>query len=163
MARTAFSVVGRRRVGRNKSSWRLLRTCPKTPPCGRDSPACTGVSNVERGPRSGHSIGPHAPIFAPSDPVCCTEVPSDLRSFVRQRARWQKGLLDVLWPNRDMLLGARYGRIGWIALPYLWIFELLAPVLELGGMVTIILAAPMGVLSRQFFLQFLLFRTCSPL
>jgi len=33
--------------------------------------------------------------FVP-DPMCWTEVPSDLRSLGRQRARWQKGLLDVL-------------------------------------------------------------------
>jgi cellulose synthase/poly-beta-1,6-N-acetylglucosamine synthase-like glycosyltransferase len=94
--------------------------------------------------------------FVP-DPVCWTEAPSDLRSLGRQRARWQKGLLDVLWSSRDMLFRRRYGRIGWVALPYLWIFELLAPVIEIGGMVTIILAAVIGVLSREFFLQFLLF------
>jgi cellulose synthase/poly-beta-1,6-N-acetylglucosamine synthase-like glycosyltransferase len=94
--------------------------------------------------------------FVP-DPVCWTEVPSDLRSLGRQRARWQKGLLDVLWPNKDMLFRPRYGRIGCLALPYLWLFELLAPVIELGGMVTIALAAWFGVLSREFLLQFLLF------
>jgi len=74
--------------------------------------------------------------FVP-DPVCWTEVPGDLRSLARQRARWQKGMLDVLWPNRDMLFRSRYGRIGWLALPYLWLFELLAPVVELGGFVTL--------------------------
>jgi cellulose synthase/poly-beta-1,6-N-acetylglucosamine synthase-like glycosyltransferase len=94
--------------------------------------------------------------FVP-DPVCWTEVPSDLRSLGRQRARWQKGLLDVLWANRDMLFRPRYGRIGLLALPYLWLFELLSPVIELGGMVTIVLAALLGALSREFFLQFLLF------
>jgi cellulose synthase/poly-beta-1,6-N-acetylglucosamine synthase-like glycosyltransferase len=94
--------------------------------------------------------------FVP-DPVCWTEVPSDLRSLARQRARWHKGLLDVLWPNRDMLFRPRYGRIGCLALPYLWLFELLAPVIELGGFVTVLLAAIFGVLSWAFFLQFLLF------
>jgi cellulose synthase/poly-beta-1,6-N-acetylglucosamine synthase-like glycosyltransferase len=94
--------------------------------------------------------------FVP-DPMCWTEAPSDLKSLARQRARWQKGLLDVLWPNRDMLFRPRYGRIGWFALPYLWLFELAAPILEVAGMATIILAAYFGVLSRQFFLQFLLF------
>ena len=94
--------------------------------------------------------------FVP-DPVCWTEVPSDLRSLARQRARWQKGLLDALWPNRDMLFRPRYGRIGWLALPYLWVFELLAPVIELGGMVTILLAAWLGVLSGHFFIQFMLY------
>jgi cellulose synthase/poly-beta-1,6-N-acetylglucosamine synthase-like glycosyltransferase len=94
--------------------------------------------------------------FVP-DPMCWTEVPSDLKSLGRQRARWQKGLLDVLWPNRDMLFRWRYGRIGSLALPYLWLFELLAPVVEIGGIATIILAACFGVLSRAFFMQFLIF------
>jgi hypothetical protein len=56
-----------------------------------------------------------------------------------------------------MLFRPRYGKIGCIALPYLWVFELFAPVIELGGIVTILLAAWLGVLSRGFFLQFLIF------
>jgi cellulose synthase/poly-beta-1,6-N-acetylglucosamine synthase-like glycosyltransferase len=94
--------------------------------------------------------------FVP-DPVCWTEVPSDLRSLARQRARWQKGLLDVLLPNLDMLFRPRYGRIGFLALPHLWLFELFAPIIEITGTATIVLAACLGVLSRPFFLQFLLF------
>ena len=94
--------------------------------------------------------------FVP-DPMCWTEVPSDLKSLGRQRARWQKGLLDVLWSNRDMLFRPRYGRIGSFALPYLWLFELFAPVVEIVGIAMIILAACLGVLSREFFLQFLIF------
>jgi cellulose synthase/poly-beta-1,6-N-acetylglucosamine synthase-like glycosyltransferase len=94
--------------------------------------------------------------FVP-DPMCWTEVPSDLKSLGRQRARWQKGLMDVLWSSRDMLFRWRYGRIGTVALPYLWLFELLAPIIEIGGIATIVLAACLGVLSREFFAQFLLF------
>ena len=94
--------------------------------------------------------------FVP-DPMCWTEAPSDFRSLARQRARWQKGLLDVLWPNRDMLFRPLYGRIGCFAFPYLWLFELFAPVLETLGIITIILAAILGFLSREFFLQFLIF------
>jgi cellulose synthase/poly-beta-1,6-N-acetylglucosamine synthase-like glycosyltransferase len=94
--------------------------------------------------------------FVP-DPVCWTEVPSDLRSLGRQRARWHNGLLDVLWPNKDMLFRPRYGLVGCLALPYLWLFELLAPVIELGGIATMVLAACLGVLSSAFFLQFILF------
>ncbi len=94
--------------------------------------------------------------FVP-DPVCWTEVPSDLRSLGRQRARWQKALLEVLWGNRDMLLNPRYGRIGMIVLPYQWLFELLAPWIEIVGYATMAVAALLGVLSKEFFLQFLLF------
>src|ERR1700724_1701666 len=94
--------------------------------------------------------------FVP-DPMCWTEVPSDLKSLGRQRARWQKGLLDVLLLTRAMLFRPRYGRIGFFALPYLWVFEFAAPVIEILGIITIILAAVLGVLSRTFFLQFLIF------
>jgi cellulose synthase/poly-beta-1,6-N-acetylglucosamine synthase-like glycosyltransferase len=94
--------------------------------------------------------------FVP-DPVCWTEAPSDLKSLGRQRARWQKGLLDTLLPNVDMLFRPGYGRIGSVALPYFWVFELLAPVIELGGIVTILLAAALGALSRDFFIQFIIF------
>jgi cellulose synthase/poly-beta-1,6-N-acetylglucosamine synthase-like glycosyltransferase len=91
------------------------------------------------------------------DPTCWTEVPSDLRSLARQRARWQKGLLDTLWPNRDMLFKWRYGRVGSIVLPYMWLFELFAPVFEIVGYSTVILAAILGMLSQQFLLLFLVF------
>jgi cellulose synthase/poly-beta-1,6-N-acetylglucosamine synthase-like glycosyltransferase len=94
--------------------------------------------------------------FVP-DPMCWTEVPSDLKSLGRQRARWQKGLLDVLLLTRSMLFRPRYGKIGSFALPYLWLFEFAAPVIEILGIATIVLAAVLGVLSRAFFLQFLLF------
>jgi cellulose synthase/poly-beta-1,6-N-acetylglucosamine synthase-like glycosyltransferase len=92
-----------------------------------------------------------------ADPMCWTEVPFDLDSLGRQRARWQKGLLDVLWPNRDMLFRPRYGRIGCFALPYLWLFELFAPIVEIVGIATIILAACLNVLSRTFFVEFMLY------
>ncbi len=63
----------------------------------------------------------------------------------------------MLWLTRGMLFRPRYGRIGFFALPYLWLFEFAAPVVEIVGIVTIVLAAVLGVLSRTFFLQFLLF------
>ncbi len=94
--------------------------------------------------------------FVP-DPVCWTEVPSTLKMLARQRARWQSGLADVLWQNRDMLFKQRYGRIGWFAIPYHWIFEWLAPLVELLGWVTIIAAASVGALSGEFFVKFLVF------
>lgn len=94
--------------------------------------------------------------FVP-DPVCWTEVPADVRSLGRQRARWQKGLIDVLWPNRDMLFRWRYGLFGAVALPYLWVFEFFAPFIELTGYSTIFIALVLGRLSHAFFAEFLIF------
>lgn len=94
--------------------------------------------------------------FVP-DPVCWTEVPPTLRSLGRQRARWQKGLMDTLLANTDMLFRPKYGRIGSLAFPYMWIFEFLAPVLELAGLGAIALAAILGILGRTFFIEFLIY------
>jgi cellulose synthase/poly-beta-1,6-N-acetylglucosamine synthase-like glycosyltransferase len=92
-----------------------------------------------------------------ADPTCWTEVPTDVKSLARQRARWHKGLIDALWPNRDMLFRSRYGRVGWAVLPYMWVFEFFAPVIEFLGYFTIAAAMLLGVLSQTFFLEFLLF------
>jgi cellulose synthase/poly-beta-1,6-N-acetylglucosamine synthase-like glycosyltransferase len=91
------------------------------------------------------------------DPTCWTEAPSDYASLARQRARWHKGLLDTLWSTRDMLFRKRYGSVGWIILPYMWLFECLSPLLELLGYATIVLALVFGYLSQHFFVEFLLF------
>jgi len=91
------------------------------------------------------------------EPTCWTQVPQTFRALGKQISRWQKGLLDVLWKNRDMLFRRRYGRFGCVMLPYLWLFELAAPVIELTGFCTIALAAAMGVLSKTFLLQFALY------
>jgi cellulose synthase/poly-beta-1,6-N-acetylglucosamine synthase-like glycosyltransferase len=94
--------------------------------------------------------------FVP-DPVCWTEVPPTAKSLGRQRARWHKGLIDTLWKSRDMLFRRKYGRIGAIAFPYMWIFECFAPVLELVGLAAIALAAMLGILSHTFFVEFLIY------
>jgi cellulose synthase/poly-beta-1,6-N-acetylglucosamine synthase-like glycosyltransferase len=92
-----------------------------------------------------------------SDPVCWTEAPSTIRALASQRARWQNGLSDVLFRNLDMIFNRRYGRIGSLALPYQWLFEYAAPVVEIFGWGSMILAAILGVLDTYFFVQFILF------
>ena len=94
--------------------------------------------------------------FVP-EPTCWTQVPQTFGALGKQRSRWQKGLLDVLWRNRDMLFRRRYGRFGCVMLPYLWLFELAAPVVELTGLCTIALAAVLGVLSKTFVIQFAIY------
>jgi cellulose synthase/poly-beta-1,6-N-acetylglucosamine synthase-like glycosyltransferase len=40
--------------------------------------------------------------FTP-DPICWSEVPSDLGTLRRQRNRWHRGLWETLWTHKDML------------------------------------------------------------
>jgi cellulose synthase/poly-beta-1,6-N-acetylglucosamine synthase-like glycosyltransferase len=67
------------------------------------------------------------------DPTCWTEAPSDLKTLGSQRSRWQQGLCESLWQNRVLLFSRRGGRIGWLAMPYLWLYEIFSAPLELIG------------------------------
>ena len=93
--------------------------------------------------------------FVP-EPVSWTEVPSTFGVLRSQRRRWHRGLWETLWAYRGMLLRPRYGRIGMVALPYYWLFELLAPLLEAFGIIVVPVALLLGVINIPFALMFLL-------
>lgn len=93
--------------------------------------------------------------FVP-EPVAWTEVPSTARVLRSQRRRWHRGLWETLWAYRGMLLRPRYGRIGTLALPYYWLFELFAPLLELFGLIVVPLGLALGVVNLPYAALFLL-------
>jgi cellulose synthase/poly-beta-1,6-N-acetylglucosamine synthase-like glycosyltransferase len=92
--------------------------------------------------------------FVP-EPVSWTEVPSTTRVLRSQRRRWHRGLWETLWAYRGMLLRPRYGRVGLVALPYYWVFELFAPLLELFGIIIVPLALVLGVVDIPYAVLFL--------
>ncbi|MBD3782031.1 MAG: glycosyltransferase family 2 protein [Micrococcales bacterium] len=94
-------------------------------------------------------------VFVP-EPVCWTEVPTTLAVLHRQRKRWHRGLWETLWAYRGMLFRRRYGRIGWLGLPYYWAFELVAPLLEVVGIVVVPLGLVFGAVNVRFALLLLL-------
>lgn len=94
-------------------------------------------------------------IFIP-DPVCWTEVPETWRVLIRQRSRWHRGLMQTLWMYRDMFLRRRYGTLGTVAMPWFVVFELLGPVVEVLGYISISLAWWLGILDRSFVILFLI-------
>ena len=59
------------------------------------------------------------------DAVAYTEAPEDTRSLLKQRFRWVFGTLQAAWKHRDALFVAKYGTLGFIALPSIWIFQVL--------------------------------------
>jgi cellulose synthase/poly-beta-1,6-N-acetylglucosamine synthase-like glycosyltransferase/peptidoglycan/xylan/chitin deacetylase (PgdA/CDA1 family)/spore germination protein YaaH len=69
--------------------------------------------------RRGHSIA-----YA-DGAVAYTEAPDSLRNLARQRFRWAFGTLQCAWKHRKVLLRPRYGSLGLVALPNVWIFQLL--------------------------------------
>jgi len=98
---------------------------------------------------------PYGIRFTP-DPICWTEVPSDLKTLRRQRNRWHRGLCETLWKHKDMLFNPRYGRLGMVAVPYFWFFEMLAPLVELSGYLILLIGLPLGIVSPRFAVLFVL-------
>ncbi|HJP84662.1 MAG TPA: glycosyltransferase family 2 protein [Gemmatimonadaceae bacterium] len=93
--------------------------------------------------------GPGKIAFVP-DPVAWTEVPESAKVLGRQRDRWHRGLADVLWRHRRMMLNPRYGVTGLIVYPYYAFVELLAPVIEAVGLVSLVLGLSFGVVDWNF-------------
>ena len=92
-------------------------------------------------------------VFTP-DPVCWTEVPRRFRDLRAQRCMWERGIIEVLWLHRGMLFNPRYGRIGMVGIPYLWIFEVGATFVEALGYITIVVTLVLGVLNVPFAILF---------
>ncbi len=88
-------------------------------------------------------------VFIP-EPVCWTEVPDERVALASQRRRWSRGLAEVLWLHRRMILNRRYGAVGMVTLPYYLAFELLGPVVELAGLVAVLVAFALGIVSPLF-------------
>jgi cellulose synthase/poly-beta-1,6-N-acetylglucosamine synthase-like glycosyltransferase len=97
---------------------------------------------------------PYRILFTP-DPICWTEVPSTIKVLRGQRNRWHRGLWETLWLHRDMLFNPRYGRLGFLAVPYFLFFEALGPVVEMAGYVVLILGFFLDVLFLEFAVLFL--------
>jgi cellulose synthase/poly-beta-1,6-N-acetylglucosamine synthase-like glycosyltransferase/peptidoglycan/xylan/chitin deacetylase (PgdA/CDA1 family) len=62
--------------------------------------------------------------------IAWTEAPHDLRSLAKQRFRWSYGTLQCMWKHRDALFRPRFGTLGFIAMPNVWIFQILFPLIS---------------------------------
>ena len=81
---------------------------------------------------------------------CYTEVPNERKSLFSQRNRWQRGLIDTLSFHRKIIFNRKYRTSGTIALPYYFIFEMVAPILEIQVYLTIILGLAFGIFNAVF-------------
>ncbi|MFA7323572.1 MAG: glycosyltransferase [Candidatus Nanopelagicales bacterium] len=81
------------------------------------------------------------------DPICWTEAPTSAKQLVSQRDRWQRGLGELLITHRAMLFNPKYGRIGLIAIPYYWLFELLEPVVTVVGLALVTVGLFLGMVN----------------
>lgn len=97
--------------------------------------------------------GPHGVHFIP-DPVAWTEAPGTLRILRSQRERWHRGLCDVVWSYRRVLFNPRYGIVGLFVFPYYFFAELLSPIIEAFGLLSIAVGLPLGLININFAILF---------
>jgi len=70
-----------------------------------------------------------------SSALAWTEAPANVSGLAKQRFRWAYGTLQCLWKYRRITFNANYGELGLVALPQVWLFQILlttlAPVADL--------------------------------
>src|SRR5712664_1561905 len=74
-------------------------------------------------------------IIYDEEAIAWTEAPETAGQLIRQRFRWTFGTLQSFWKHGDTLLRPKYGTLGWIALPNIFIFQrvlpLISPIIDL--------------------------------
>src|SRR5882762_5203742 len=62
--------------------------------------------------------------------IAWTEAPETPGQLIRQRFRWTFGTLQSFWKHSDTLFRPKYGTLGFIALPNIFIFQLILPLIS---------------------------------
>ena len=86
------------------------------------------------------------------DPLCWTEVPEKLRILARQRNRWTRGTIETLLKHVSVVMNPRYGNLGMLGFPYWIVFEWMAPIMEVSGIIYCTLVIVMGSANWPFFI-----------
>jgi len=89
-------------------------------------------------------------------PVCWKDAPASADALRDQRIRWQRGLAESLARNRELLFHRRGGAPGWLMFPFMVVFELLRPLIELSGYAFMLIGVLLGFVSVPVFWSFLL-------
>jgi peptidoglycan-N-acetylglucosamine deacetylase len=59
-----------------------------------------------------------------------TEAPDSLRGLAKQRFRWSYGTLQCMWKHKSALFSPKYGTLGFIAMPNVWIYQVIFPLIS---------------------------------
>ena len=90
-----------------------------------------------------------------ADPVSWTEAPENLKTLRSQRTRWQRGLCESLFGNLGLLFSRNGGVPGWLAFPFMLIFECLGPMIEVTGYILMSIFYWLDFISWPMFFIFL--------
>lgn len=88
--------------------------------------------------------------------ICWSQAPSTIGDLMKQRRRWNKGLLQGMFKYKELFFNPKYGMISFISFLYYLIYELLTPFIEIFGVITMIISYFLDLLNVQFMVMFLL-------
>ena len=91
---------------------------------------------------------PYRIVYAP-DAVAWTEVPITRQVLRKQRIRWHRGLMQVIWQYKGMLFNPRYRMVGMLGWPAFVAFEFLAPIVEFVGWFVVPASLGLGFLNWE--------------
>ena len=81
--------------------------------------------------------------------ACWTEAPPNIKVLYRQRVRWGRGLIETFMRHRRFLFNRKYRRLGLVTLPYVFVFEFLAPIIEFVGFLVFVYQAFTGAVNWE--------------
>ncbi|XJS10392.1 glycosyltransferase [Aerococcaceae bacterium WGS1372] len=84
-----------------------------------------------------------------SDAVCWTQAPFTLNDLAKQRSRWHRGLIQTMFNHKELALAHRYSYLSLVSYSYLFLFELMAPIIEVLGILVIILGLSYSLINIQ--------------
>lgn len=89
------------------------------------------------------------------DPLCWTEAPDTRKILISQRNRWTRGTIETLKKHRKVAFNRKYGSFGLLSYPYWLLFERLAPLIEVMGLIYFIVLIILQKLMWEYALSFL--------
>lgn len=98
-------------------------------------------------------IKPYSIGFIP-DPLCWTEVPSNLKTLSNQRNRWQRGLLASIFSGDQFLLNTKKSFFSRFSIPYYLVTEIMSPILEILSYILIIIGLIFNFINYKIVILF---------
>lgn len=87
--------------------------------------------------------------------ICMTQAPMKMRDLMTQRRRWYLGLFQSMMQHKKMMLNFKFGWVSLFSYLYYLTYELLAPFIEIFGIITIVIASYLGFLNPGYMITFL--------
>ncbi len=91
-----------------------------------------------------------------TDAICWSQVPESLKDLKKQRKRWHLGLFQSMWKHKVLMANPKFGFVGIVSYIYFLLYELLSPIIEVFGVITMGIAVLFDFLNVPFMILFLM-------